>query len=253
MSGLNNTLLMTATVTPPIGIPDLQRRDPKERMNDYARALKFYCNISERIIPRIVFIENSNADLSHLEEIARATTAAHRVEFLSFYGLDFPPKYGRGYGEFKLLDYAMEHSATLASADADAMLWKITGRYRVLNISRIIRDAPRSPDLYCDMRQWPIPWVDLRIFGCTTRGYRSLLKGLYLQLQEDLINKAPEQHLHSIISELAKSHHIITRLKNEPFIDGIRGKDSKNYSSGINFIKFLARYSKRKLRLKVDS
>jgi hypothetical protein len=247
MDRANNTLLLTATVKPPVGIPELQRTDPTERMNDYVRALRFYCKAPETDIPRIVFIENSGSDLSQLHDVVASANAAHRVEFLSFNGLDYPPGYGRGYGEFKLLDYTMDHSTTLAGARADTMLWKVTGRYRVLNIGRIIRTAPSKPDMYCDMRTWPIPWVDLRIFGCTLGGYRSLLKGVYQQLREDIINMAPEQHLHPIIKDLAKSHSIVTRLRNEPFIDGIRGKDSKNYASGVNLIKYLARSSRRML------
>ncbi len=247
MNPSNNTLLLTATIKPLVGIPELQRTDPLERMNDYIRALRFYCNVPQTVIPRIVFIENSGSDLSRLHDVASSAKAVDRVEFLSFNGLDYPPGYGRGYGEFKLLDYAMDHSTTLAAAGAETMLWKVTGRYRVLNIGRIIRAAPPKSDLYCDMRTWPIPWVDLRIFGCTLGGYRSLLKGVYLRLREDVINMAPEQHLHPIIDELAKSHHIVRRLRNEPFIDGIRGNDSKNYASGVNLIKYMVRSSRRML------
>jgi hypothetical protein len=247
MKPANNTLLLTATIKPLVGIPELQRTNPVERMNDYIRALRFYCNVSEKVITRIVFIENSEYDISQLRDLVSNLNASHRVEFLSFNGLDYPPSYGRGYGEFKLLDYAMDHSVTLASAGADTMLWKVTGRYRVLNIVRIVRMAPPNSDLYCDMRTWPIPWVDLRIFGCTLGGYKSHLKGVYQQLREDIMNTAPEQRLYSIIDELAKSHSIVSRFRNEPFIDGIRGKDSKNYASGINLIKYLARSSKRML------
>jgi hypothetical protein len=245
MNHANNTLLLTATIRPLAGIPELQRIDPMERMNDYVRALRFYCNIPETVIPRIVFIENSESDLSSLRDVASSTNATHRVEFLSFNGLDYPAGYGRGYGEFKLLDYAIDHSTTLAAAGAETTLWKVTGRYRVLNIRRIIRSAPPNFELYCDMRTWPIPWVDLRIFACTLGGYRGFLKGIYPQLREDVINMAPEQHLHPIIDELAKSHRIVRRLRSEPFIDGIRGRDSKNYASGRNLIKYLARASRR--------
>jgi hypothetical protein len=247
MNQANNTLLLTATIRPLAGIPELQRTDPMERMKDYIHALKFYCDIPENVLPRIVFIENSESDLSLLRDVASAANATHRVEFLSFNGLNYPPSYGRGYGEFKLLDYAMDHSTTLSAADPETMLWKVTGRYRVLNIRRIIRSAPSNSELYCDTRTWPIPWVDLRIFGCTLGGYERLLKGIYLQLREDVIKMAPEQHLHPIIDELAKSHPIVKRLQSEPFIDGIRGKDSKNYASGINFIKYVARSSRRML------
>jgi hypothetical protein len=247
MNVRDNVLLLTATIKPPAGVPELQRTDPSERMNDYVRALRFYCNIHDTIISRIVFIENSGFDLSPLADVVSSAHATHRVEFLSFDGLDHPPRYGRGYGEFKLLDYAMENSKTLAATGTATMLWKVTGRYRVLNIARIIRSAPSNCELYCDMRTWPLPWVDLRIFGCTKEGYESLLKGIYLQLREDVINMAPEQHLHPIIQELAKSHRLVSRLRTEPFVDGVRGKDAKNYATGLNLLKYLVRSSRRLL------
>src|SRR5216683_7355837 len=124
MNHANNTLLLTATIRPLAGIPELQRTDPTERMNDYVRALRFYCNAPETVIPRIVFIENSGSDLSRLHDVASSAKAADRVEFLSFNGLDYPSGYGRGYGEFKLLDYALDHSETLRGVERDAIVWK---------------------------------------------------------------------------------------------------------------------------------
>jgi hypothetical protein len=66
---INNTLLLTATIEPLAGIPQLKRVEPTERLNDYARVLSFYCDVSEQLIPRIIFIENSNADLSKLKNV----------------------------------------------------------------------------------------------------------------------------------------------------------------------------------------
>jgi hypothetical protein len=37
----------------------------------------------------------------------------HRVVFVVFDGWDHPPEYGRGYGEFRLIDHAMGHSRRL--------------------------------------------------------------------------------------------------------------------------------------------
>jgi len=90
-----------------------------------------------------------------------------------------------------------------------------------------------------------MPWLDLRVFGCNVRGYKTFLHGIYPQLKENAINMAPEQYLHSVVKELAQVHKIETQFRNEPFIDGVRGKDLKNYSSGINLLKFLLSASKR--------
>jgi hypothetical protein len=70
-------------------------------MNDYIRALRFFCNVCEKVIPRVIFIEYWGSDLFQLHDVVSSANASHRVEFLSFNGLDYPPSYGRGYGEFK--------------------------------------------------------------------------------------------------------------------------------------------------------
>lgn len=202
---MGNTLLLTATITPPAGVPGLRRTDPRQRLDDYCRALDFYCRLPEACINRIVFIENSDTDLSPLHHVARQARALDRVMFIGFYGLDHPAKYGRGYGEFKLLDHAMNHPSTLAGLDENERLWKITGRYRVLNLLQLIRKAPTEYDLYCDLRDRPMPWVDLRIFSCTPGGYRRYLMDLYPKLREDVIHMAPEKFLHPLINQLANS------------------------------------------------
>jgi hypothetical protein len=168
------------------------------------------------------------------------------VEFISFNGLDHPAAWGRAYGEFKLLDYAIDHSDTLKTFK-DCLIWKVTGRYRVLNISDLIRTAPANFDLYCDIRKRPMPWVDLRVLGCTLEGYEKLLRGICNQIRQDIIKTSPETYLYPIIMNLAKSHRIESRFAREPRIDGIRGKDSQNYLSGLNYFKYMVRSAVRRI------
>src|SRR4051794_13494247 len=96
-----NVLLLTATVRPPAGMPALARTDSDARLNDYCRGLEHYIRLLGRCLDAIVFAENSASDLSRLRDLARAAKVEDRVEFVSFDGLDHPPAYGRGYGEFK--------------------------------------------------------------------------------------------------------------------------------------------------------
>ena len=149
---MKNILLLTATITPPSGVPDLRRTSPLHRMADYRRALEFYCELPETIITHIVFVENSGTDISPLREVVLKRHASHRVEFVTFNGLDYPSNYGRGYGEFKLMDYAVGHSDILRSAQSHDRLWKVTGRYRVLNLPKLLKTAPAQFELYCDRR-----------------------------------------------------------------------------------------------------
>jgi hypothetical protein len=241
-----NILVLTSTIKPPAGVPKLVRTDPAQRLADYCNAFDFYCRLPETHLSRIIFAENSEADLSPLVQIARKYDALSRVEFLSFNGLDYPASYGRGYGEFKLLDYVMANSGTLRDEDVPQLrIWKSTGRYRVTNLKRLIETAPDSFDLYCDLRRHPIPWVDLRVFAFTMHGYRTLLQGRYKNFREDQMIDSPECYLHPIIEKLAAKHSITTRFRREPYIDGVRGMDSKNYSKGANLVKYWIRAGTR--------
>jgi hypothetical protein len=244
---MQNVLLLTATITPPLDAIVLQRASPKDRLNDYIKALRFYCSLPSGQFATIVFVENSESDLAPLREIAKSSNTP--VEFLSFNGLNYPPQWGRAYGEFHLFDYAMDNSNTLKTLDAADRIWKVTGRYRALNISSIVKTAARF-DFYCDIRTWPMPWADLRVFGCTAPGYEKLLRGLCERVKEDVIGTAPEIFLQPLIQSWAQANPaVVARFTREPRIDGIRGKDSKNYLGGLNLIKYFVRSAQRRAGL----
>ena len=153
-------LVLTATIQPPAGVIASHRNDPAERLKDYAEALKFYLSDRCRWIDRIVFIDNSAADLGMLERLAAQHAGAKQVEFVSFYGLDYPVDYTKGYGEFKLLDHGFENAPLLRQMAEHDKWWKVTGRYRATNLDRLVRTAPRNYDLYADFR-WRKRRVDV--------------------------------------------------------------------------------------------
>src|SRR3982074_3006340 len=157
------TLLMTATISPPGVVTNLVRTNPAQRLQDYLWALEFYLQLPTEILPRIVFVENSGSDLSQLGELA-ARHPEKEVEFVQFDGLAYPPEYGRGYGETKLLDYAIDHSEIICRLNPDDIIWKATGRLRLLNFAVMNSSAPMSFDLYCDFKNYPMRWVDMRFF-----------------------------------------------------------------------------------------
>ena len=153
---------MTATITPLPGIPVLARTDPKARLQDYQEALAFYSGLLGGCFDAIVFAENSNSDVSPL--IAASSKRRHfdKLEFISFYGLDYEPKHGRGYGEFRLVDHAISTSKLLRSDD---VIWKVTGRYIVKNIERIVDLRPPDSDLYCHLRNYPYRLCELYLMA----------------------------------------------------------------------------------------
>ena len=155
---MRNVLLLTATGASPPGVPSRQRTNPAERLRDYEEALSFYLPLVDTTFDAIVFAENSASDITSLRTTARSHGVDGAVEFLSFHGLDHPSAYGRGYGEFKLVDHAMNHSLALRD---DAFIWKCTGRYKIKNIVDLVRSRPSEADIYCHFRDFPHPLCEL--------------------------------------------------------------------------------------------
>lgn len=226
------TLLMTATITPPSIVTNLSRTDPRQRLQDYKAALQFYLDLPKEVLPRILFVENSNSDVSELRNMAARYTEKE-TEFVTFYGLDYPPGFGRGYGEAKLLDYGMDHSEIVAKLRMDDVIWKATGRLKLLNFAELSASAPDSLDLYCDLKDYPMPWMDMRFFAFSKTGYETLFRNMAESVREDLpVAGVAENHLRAIVGKRLNMKTIVPRFLVTPRVDGIQG-NNKSYSGGM--------------------
>ncbi|MGD0768948.1 MAG: hypothetical protein ABSB42_12255 [Tepidisphaeraceae bacterium] len=230
-------ILLTATVTPPPGVPYLHRTDPSARLADYEKAFKFYVGLPNELVDRIVFMENSGHPLDSLHKLA-AEAEGKSVEIINFAGLDHPPQYGRGYGEFKMIDHGFKTSKLLWAMEPAGRWWKITGRLRVLNLGRMVATAPSAFDVYCDIKTVNNRWMDLRLLACTRRGYESLFMGQFQYMREDLEQRAPEQLMMDRLLAARDAFRIVPRFRSQPKIDGLRGTDSSGYFSPRERIKF---------------
>ena len=233
-----NILLMTATITPPDGVPFLARTDPQARLKDYEESLKFYTSLIGKGVDAIVFAENSNSDVSTLRTIVKQAGISHEVEFLVFYGLDYPPAHGRAYGEFKLIDYVMDHSQIIAH-QTEAFIWKVTGRYLVRNLAQIVAHQPAHCDIYCNFRKIPKLWADMFLMGWTKLGYQKCLHGIYPRLKSsyETCNLHPEEVLIGLLEQVDRSVKIAKRINPAPLINGVRGSDNAHYLKGKNLFK----------------
>lgn len=232
-SGAASLLVMTATITPPADAPGMNRMDPAVRLNDYLQALRHYLSLVGTVIDAIVFVENSSSDVSALEQLVRESGLADRVEFLVFDGMDKPARYGRCYGEARILDHAMTHSRLIAASAPDAVIYKITGRYKILNFPRLKRSRPRAFDLYCDMRSARGAWADMRFMAWTRAGYERCLRGIADEIREDTHNGRPgEESLFFALQRRMGGANVVSSYRREPLIDGVRGFDNVNWSQG---------------------
>lgn len=231
-SAAGAVLIMTATITPPKDAIQLQRVDPHARLLDYRTALHHYLHLVSRgIVGHIVFAENSLSDLTVLREAAAAGGMSNRVEFLSFWGLDYPPDYGRGYGECKLLDHAMSNSSVIAARPGTSVIWKVTGRYIVENLEEILRCAEPQAPFYLHCRNHPQAWSDMYLMGWKKSAYDGMLRNRYLDLREDLNGHSAEIALRRTLSQLPLWGQTQKRFRPSPVLTGTRGLDNSPYEA----------------------
>ena len=228
---LRNILLLTATVRPPEGARNLARIDPQLRLADYLAGFEFYLDsLRAGAADAMVFYENSGFDITCFGAMARKHGLQERVECMSRFGLDYPPQYGRGYGEFRLIDRAMKASALIAEAGERAAIWKITGRYRVRNIAALVHSWPADADLYCHAHDWPRSYVDLYLMAWTRKGHEEIVRGAYRHLRQDETSKSPELRFREYIESRSFGARVVRRFRHVPLVDGVRAGDNRDFS-----------------------
>ena len=236
---------MTATVTPPANTPRLARVDPKLRMDDYVSALDFYIDELGNAIDRIIFVDNSNADLSPLQALVDTRGASREVDLIAYPGLDHSPEYGRCYGEMRLLNYAMV-TPTILALPEDTIFWKVTGRYKVRNLGALVGARPANAAFYCDMRVGRSPWMDMRVMSWTRAGFEAILTNFHEEIREDENQgRMGEETAYLRLGPRIGSTPVCLCLNREPLIDGVRAYDNQNWSQGRQRIVYHLRQLQR--------
>jgi hypothetical protein len=243
-----SALLMSATVSPPKTMIGSARNNPSERMLEYQEAFRFYLALSDEHVDTLIVFENSNANLEVFREIAISANSKKKL-YLFNTSTDYPAEMGKGYGEFMMIDEGL--TALLAAGfPSQKKIWKVTGRLQIVNIQKMISEAPSSFEIYCDLRNVPLigealggnRWMELRVFAFTTAGYDRHLRGNY-----DL-GIGLETYFFNILYPDIKNRKntgIIPRFNLQPVIDGFCGYNNKSYLSleyrAKNFVRAVAR------------
>jgi hypothetical protein len=237
---MKNIALITSTIAPDPGVVGLQRTNVQDRLEDYIKGLTFYCECLDRnVFQKLVYVDNSGYPLDDLVSIVAARRLAARVEFIS-YKSTVSPKNGRFYLELNLLNYAMKTAAFLNEAHDD-VIWKVTGRYLIKNIGRIIANCRNHPqyDFYVNCRNHPAGWADFYLVGFTAPAYSRVFSS-NLHLYEGIVNG--EEILRRYLdSEAVSGLKILRRLPSVPRVVGVRGYDGGRYGGMVDSAKFLAR------------
>jgi hypothetical protein len=222
-----NILLLTATISPNTNQPGLVISNEKERLAQYIQALKFYIHTkASGYIDAIVFVDNSGYDVSQI----RGKYASDDVEIISFYGLDYPQEYHRGYGEMKLIIEAYEHSKLLQRVTKRDHVWKITGRYTIKNINNVIRFSDDNFDVLCKLNKG---WMAMEIFSWSQEGFSELIRFLPEHLKSRM---PPEIIIPNLLME-KKDYIVVSSVIYPPYISGVRGSDGKPFIGRFGLIR----------------
>lgn len=103
--------------------------DPQKRRADYIDTIRYY--LANYEYP-ILFIENSNENISSQFEFEIENK---RLEVLCFDGNTYDEKIGKGLGEMLCIEYGIHNSLFIRQ---DPFVFKITGRYKILNLKNFI-------------------------------------------------------------------------------------------------------------------
>lgn len=175
-------VVITATIRPPDSTL-VEAPIPSSRQREYLDALAFYAALPDELVQGVLFLENSDADLTPLR--ARCVELASQKEFVFLStSSDYPAARGKRYGEFMMLDAGLQRLRALG-LPGDTEVWKVGGRLKVRNLAQLMAEAPPRFDLYADFRYlpWPLRWVprsrwlDLRLLAFTLDGYDRHLRG----------------------------------------------------------------------------
>jgi hypothetical protein len=240
MQRTDTILLITSTIAPAPDTFALKVIDPVSRLAEYCTALRFYLNLLDRgLVDHIVYADNSGHPLTELQAIVDQRGHAARVEFLSF-GSTADSRYGRYFLEMNLIDTAFGLSKIL-STKTDQVIWKVTGRYVVQNIARIIATAPRGFDLYVNCRNRPMRFLDFYLVAFRSRTYPQLL-GREIEAYR-ATGLSGEIILRNRIDDgTFGGMKIVPRFRTPPRLTaGRRGYDGAEYSGAKESLKYLAR------------
>ncbi|MBC7955508.1 MAG: hypothetical protein H7Y33_06540 [Cytophagales bacterium] len=213
-------LLLTAAITPG-AVPFVAVADGQERAIQYFCALISWIRSSGA--KNIVLCENTATEVDFTVLVELAQSLGKDLEVLKFSGNSEAQRYGKGYGEGKIIEYAVDNSRLLARA---TRFYKATGRlflpafdrvaastqdrdqlfiedyYKlepqlkkylargVLRAGSVLKNQPLLADPFARLRphisqalRLPV-WVNTRFFKCDIGFYKQHLKQVYMRADD---------------------------------------------------------------------
>jgi hypothetical protein len=222
MATLQTPVLITTANNPPQGAPFLRMTNTVMRAITAKAALYFWIAQGAK---NIVLADATASNLLTDLELQEIETLQTRVEQIS-YKQDFETvrSKGKGYGEGKLIEYALDNSELLAG---EKSFFKCTGKTYVRNLSTIadfVELNKLSSIFWRDMKDGTsmLPWTDCRFYYTSRNFAKQHLVPAYLA--SDDARSACEHHIFRAVS-----HSLQAGKALRPLISGFSGGTGESY------------------------
>lgn len=211
--------------------------DSNERAEQYIDTIKYYLNKTRL---KIVFSENSGTDISQL---FREEVDTGRIEFITHNGNDYNQELGKGRGEMNCIEYAINNSSIITE---NSFVFKITGRYRILNLNKFIEQFNYDPqiEILVDLTK-ELQFSSSAIFGFTQNFFKKYLIHQKAKLN-DSKNYFFEHGLANAIINAIGDGTKFHLFKYYPRISAVSGTTGSKYPSSLFY--YIPRYLKYRIR-----
>ena len=202
------------------GVDNTKLLDPLLRKAQYLDAIRFYLKESKC---NIVFCENSGIDISG----ELSSFEQNRLEYLTFREKE---RKGKGYGEAKIIEYAIRNSGFIKEA---AIIIKITGRIKVRNINDICTSIPqRSNKQYVKISFYSS--LGLKTSSVCFLATKEWLLNTMVHYIRDFSN-LPEKEIENFIYKSIVEDSALRIFRCNPILDGICAGTNTAYGNITDF------------------
>lgn len=227
-------ILLTACINPN-GMIYTSLRNCVERKKQYVDAIRYYLSKTNL---KIVFVENSNTDISSLFPNA---IMKGRLECLTFQGNQNITR-GKGFGECEIIKFALENSVILCTCKKKYIV-KITGRLIVRNLNILIRThrflLPHK-SVICAINS-NLSFPDSRCIIAPASFYKKLLKRM-----DNIDDSLGYYFEHALLDTIKKEDaYYYYPFFIQPNIEGVSGSTGEiykrynhNITQSFNYLKY---------------
>lgn len=225
-------LLLTATVDPG-GMGQTIRADPAVRLKDYSSALLWWkaCTNGSH---RIMLYETSGYPLPQWWYSLAGVTVVQRL------ANDYPKTRGKGFGEARMLQWALAQDQLLA----EDWVVKCTGRIRVANAGNLMRQLCQRASLeICVNVSKGGKWADSRFFAGRPAVLARLMSDFDIEV-DDSVGRYFEHVLAQRVLRLASEGVVIGPWADLPRYLGVSASTGTRYEDGFGgYLRWLAKRS----------